>query len=653
MKDYYITWEGNEISQEAVDARNKALGSFRQTYHGVDGNISGRDGFNRADWDSQRGTQPVKHSDIMMKASWVYYDCSLIRNIIDLMADFTGQGLRISHPVKSVERFYRAWYNHINGQEITERFANYLYRYANVVIKKSMGKINKKQRKDMSSASQIIPYSYTFINPAIVEVEGGDLSCFYKEKKYVITIPQAFDTRNSKNPKYSDLQKDIKEAIKKGTPIPLEPETTLVYHYRKDDWCSWAKPILYSVFRDIDMLYRLELADRTALDGAISNIRIFKLGNVEKKLIPTEALFQRLDDVLQSHSPGGTIDIIWDEAISLEESKTTVHQFLGKEKYVPHLEKIYQGLGIPSTLAGATNGAGSTNNFISLKTLLQRLEHGRMILSNFWMNELKQVQEAMGFSKEAIVEFDFSNLTDDTAYKALLIQLADRNLISDELLQHAFNNNPELERARINKEEKQRDKGKRARKPGPYNEGDFEKLVLRDAISKGLINPSKTGIDTIDSLNLKPLPKPDKAEGVPGRPKNKKDSTKRQRQKFNPIGSMGNKLQAKIAYEKITNFLKPIVLKAYKKRALRDLTTAEYHDYDDLRNTMFFNLSNPNILTDEEFKKILGVKINRDFLKKINNLLTSISSSLSRELSQEEKIDIYTIIYNENLQSRT
>jgi hypothetical protein len=68
---------------------------------------------------------------------------------------------------------------------------------------------------------------------------------------------------------------------------------------------------------------------------------------------------------------------------------------------------------------------------------------------------------------------------------------------------------------------------------------------------------------------------------------------------------------------------------------------------------MFFNLSDPTKIGDEELKNLLGVKINRDFLKKINNLVTSIASSLSRELSQEEKIDIYTIIYNENLQSRT
>ncbi len=46
MKDYYISWEGDEMPKEVMDARNKALASFRQTYHGVDGDISGSSSYN-------------------------------------------------------------------------------------------------------------------------------------------------------------------------------------------------------------------------------------------------------------------------------------------------------------------------------------------------------------------------------------------------------------------------------------------------------------------------------------------------------------------------------------------------------------------------------------------------------------------------------
>ena len=46
---------------------------------------------------------------------------------------------------------------------------------------------------------------------------------------------------------------------------------------------------------------------------------------------------------------------------------------LGSEKYTSVLNSIYAGLGVPPTLTGmATNGGGFTNNFISLKTLVER-----------------------------------------------------------------------------------------------------------------------------------------------------------------------------------------------------------------------------------------------------------------------------------------
>ena len=72
--------------------------------------------------------------------------------------------------------------------------------------------------------------------------------------------------------------------------------------------------------------------------------------------------------------------------IELIESKTSVHQFLGEAKYTPHLNSIYAGLGIPPTLTGTYGAAGTTNNFISLKTLTQRLQYGRRVLLEFWNN---------------------------------------------------------------------------------------------------------------------------------------------------------------------------------------------------------------------------------------------------------------------------
>ena len=87
--------------------------------------------------------------------------------------------------------------------------------------------------------------------------------------------------------------------------------------------------------------------------------------------------------------------LVWGPELLFTESNSQVYRFLGSEKYQPVLTNIYAGLGIPPTLTGmASTGGGFTNNYISLKTLVERLEYGRGVLSDFWNQEIEIVQKA-------------------------------------------------------------------------------------------------------------------------------------------------------------------------------------------------------------------------------------------------------------------
>ena len=97
------------------------------------------------------------------------------------------------------------------------------------------------------------------------------------------------------------------------------------------------------------------------------------------------------------------MDLVWGPDIELMETNSNVHQFLGEEKYKPHLNNIYAGLGIPPTLTGTFGTSGTTNNYMSLKTLTQRLEYGRDRLIDFWNKEIAMIQKAMGFKLPATI----------------------------------------------------------------------------------------------------------------------------------------------------------------------------------------------------------------------------------------------------------
>lgn len=710
--DAYITWGDDvESRSQALTKASESLSEYdgiqhasasplylRNDFSNILPGISGKPGLSRSDYDYFRPQEAVPNriKDIIRKADDIYQKVGLVKNVIDLMSDFSAQGIRIVHPNKRIERFYRNWFKKVGGKDRSERFLNNLYRTANVVINRQTAKIGTKTTNDMYKATAAdfneqniqedeiafakkeIPWRYTFIDPCYVEVAAGPLASFVNKKQYSLIVPPHLRKmiNSPKTPQdleiVNKLPPQIIEAAKTKKPYPLDPDKTSVFNYKKDDWQIWAYPIIYAIMDDITVLEKLKLADMAALDGAISNIRIFKLGNLEHKIAPTKAAASKLASILQNNVGGGTMDIVWGPDLELLESKTNVHQFLGEAKYTPHLNNVYAGLGIPPTLTGTYGAAGTTNNFISLKTLTQRLQYGRDVLITFWDQEIKLVQKAMGFRYPAKIEFDRMDLSNEEAEKALLIQLVDRNLISDEFLQRRFGADPEMERVRLNRESKDRDSNRMVNKFGPYANIDNE--MRKIALQLGMATPSEVGLELNDKksgqkthLELKtdleikkakqspqkpsPLGEPPGRPGQ-GRPVNKKDETKRKTKEFAPQTGASLILKANNLQESINDIINPILLDFYHKKNIRSLSQEEYKELDNIKTKILFTI-NPLESNYENAIKTCLASIN-DKNETYNTYLTFIKTlqyNLGRDLTSEEikqsKAYYYASVYSE------
>src|SRR3954471_14076870 len=70
-----------------------------------------RSEFNRYDYYSQRPHDiiPKKFPDIIRACRAMYLRTNVVRNVIDMMTDFACEGLKIVHPDKSVEAFFKVW----------------------------------------------------------------------------------------------------------------------------------------------------------------------------------------------------------------------------------------------------------------------------------------------------------------------------------------------------------------------------------------------------------------------------------------------------------------------------------------------------------------------------------------------------------------
>ena len=677
----YVAW-GEDLAskKEALKTSSESLSEFTgvqktsggmtarfRDYSGLTTNSDGRPGLSRSDYDYFRPGEavPVKQKDIIARAEEIYQRVGLVKNIIDLMGDFAVQGIRLSHRNKRIERFYRKWFKKISGKDRSERFLNNLYKTGNVIINKQTAKINLKVTEslykslgspdlqiididDVKIGKKEIPWRYTFIDPLVVEVASGPLAAFVQKKQYQLILPAGL-RKLINSPKtdadrsiINSLPAQIIEAAKNKKPYPLEPDKTLVFHYKKDDWQAWAYPMIYAIMDDINVIEKLKLADMAALDGAISNIRIFKLGSLEHKIAPTKAATAKLAQILGNNVGGGTMDLVWGPDIELLESNTNVHNFLGEGKYVPHLNSIYAGLGIPPTLTGTFGASGTTNNFISLKTLTQRLQYGRDILVQFWENEIALVQKAMD----------------------------DRNLISDELLQTRFGFDPEMEKTRLNREIRERHSDRMAPKAGPWHDPQFENSLKKIALQSGSVAPSQVGLELEKkksgekaalemktSQNTTKLVK-DSSESLPkeageGRPKLSKDSKQRKQKKFTPQTGASLLIWASQAQEKISEVINPILLEFYSKKNLRTLSKQEIEESENTRTKVLFSFQPFSQITEDKIVSAFSNINNPEFstvMSTYNNWLNNLKHQLHKELSVDEtkqaKASFYCSVYS-------
>ena len=623
IEENFITWNDNDHSskEKALSQLSKSVDDYSSinktsAYHyrnflDLEPNKSVRPGFTAYDYYSFRPEEsvPAQQKRIIKMCMDAYDKVGIIRNVIDLMGDFGCQGINIVHESKSVEDFYQQWFKKVDGKERSERFLNNLYRTGNVIIYRSTASITPEIVKYMKSFAadirveipnvekNVIPWRYNFFNPLSVDLRDGALNIFLGKKFFEISSSKFFDNFKDGIPQniLETLPTELKKQVSSGKrSIPLNPEKLSVFYYKKDDWNFWANPMTYAILDDIIMLEKMRLADLSALDGAISNIRLWTLGNLEHQILPNKAAINKLRNILASNVGGGTMELVWGPELTYTESNSQVYKFLGSEKYQSVLNSIYAGLGVPPTLTGmANNGGGFTNNFISLKTLVERLQYGRDLLIKFWEKEAEIVRKAMGFRKSPHIVFDQMSLSDEASEKQLLIQLADRDIISHETVLERFKEIPSVEKVRLQRENKERESESLPEKIGPFSPPEI-----------------KAPVST-------PQASPDN-----GRPLNKRDTKPRKKRVDTPKSTPGVAslfVWTQNAYEEISSSINEAYLQTKNKANMRQLTRGEVAELENIKLHALVNVQVFDELSIDKIKAAICSEKNipNDFRKTI------------------------------------
>ena len=651
-----ITWNDSDASSKATafqqfsEAGEQYAGVTKANHYrdfkDIEPNRTVRPGFRTSDYHAFRPDErvPYRQKRAIKMCMDAYEKVGIIRNVIDLMGDFGCQGINIVHENKSVEKFYQQWFKKCSGKERSERFLNLLYRAGQVPVYRSYANLTPEVVKYVKSIGQDItvevpnfernqiPWRYNFFNPVSLEVKDSNINLFLGTKNFQISPSSFLDNfKDGAVPArmLDTLPTDVKQKIQNGErKITLDPERLSMFYYKKDDWSNWANPLIYAILDDVIMLEKMRLADLSALDGAISNIRLWTLGNLDHKILPNKAAINKLRDILASNVGGGTMELVWGPELTYTESNSQVYKFLGSEKYQSVLNSIYAGLGVPPTLTGmAGNGGGFTNNFISLKTLVERLQYGRDQLTAFWEKECEIVRKAMGFRKSPHIVYDQMSLSDESSEKNLLIQLADRDIISHETVLERFKEVPSVEKMRLRREDKARDSEALPEKAGPFHP------------------PQRPEEPKEQEANFDKIEKTNDSDVSPGRPLFKKDEEPRKKRVEKPKSKPGVAeliTWVNDSFDKISEITTAAYLGVLNKKNMRGLAKSQFEELEQLKLHVLTNIKPLSEVTTTEIQKVIGStkKMPKAFSDSMKTSNISLSN-LNTESFRRQAISCY------------
>lgn len=685
---------GECVDEYAGISHGSSFNYQQRTFVNMEPNVSVKSEYNRGDYEYYRPNERLPRTQIDKVSACLkaYDDFGIVRNIFDLMGDFGSQGIRVAHPNKKVEKFLQDWFEVVKGKERSNMFLNLLYRCGNVIVRRLEGKISMKTVREWSKGEmgapnveldkiekRVVPLKYIYYTPQAIEILGGQIAAFASKPIYALKLNGIKNSiKNSMAVKENVVEEivktlpvEIQEALRNGAKyIILDQNNVFGYFYKKNDWDVWATPLLAPVLKDLYQLDKLKLADLSALDGVISSIRLWNLGHFDgvNSVLPTKATMSKLRNILANNISGGVMDLVWGPELTFKESDSKSYNFLGEEKYKATLNAIYTGLGIPQSLVGG-GGPAMTNNYMSLKTLVERLEYGRELLTSFWKQELKRVQRAMGHKEPGVIIFDEMVLSDEAAQNNLLLQMIDRNILSDETVRDRMKINNDIEEVRIKREHKDRGT-KLPPKAGQFHNAQHTEDMKKIALQSGNVTPTEVGVDLLPrkpgektpnekqlELKKEKLAKT-KKKGSPldGRPAGSKDKSKRKKKKVLPktkgeqFDFVNLTLWAEASHKEVSDIVSKSVLEGLNKKNLRMLTEDEFSGLEELKFHVFANLNPFDKISPEKVYSILEGPslVKSDVLSIYKQLSTEFIKVRQNKPTVEEdrKIQISAYILN-------
>lgn len=574
------------------------------------------------DGSTERGSTSVTNTNLIKDrvgaCREMYENVGIIGNIIDIMVDFALEGVTFVHESKPIENFYRNWQNKVHLRKILENVLKCIFRDANVPILTRRGTISKEEvsryRKAFAQDSifvsetpqeALIPYEYEILDFLRFDKDGGDL---LNMTRYTYRIATS-DIKMLKQPRTQSEKSRVEtlrnsmtqeewDYLLKTNKMILDPSRVNVLYYKKDDFKKWANPLLWRVVGDVKFKSLLRDMDISVVESVTNALVVIKLGNTPEGFPPRKEEFSKMVSMLKNPTKSKTI--VWNDLIEIIDSYPPVEKILGKEKYEQVDDDIRSGLGISEILVNG-EGGNYANSYLSVKTLMERLEGARETLLEWLESESVKIAKAMKFRKPATVRMRHMSLLNAEAERQFMLELYDHHLLSAQTLLSNVGENPEVEMKRMKEEDDVRE--------GLQDDFPF---VLRK-VDK--YNPSIISQDGKDNGEIKESPSSQGPRGEAGGRPNGEEEGQRDVKNVRPQGSKTaasiviNKkyyLQARSRFDVLYKMFAKALVKKRRYNVEIDMTDEDREIIYSAIDKIMCSLLNKEDYTEDNIKAILS-----------------------------------------------
>lgn len=367
-----------------------------------------------------------------------YYNYGPLRNVIDLMVDFSATDLYLKGSTAKIRKFYQAWFNKIGINNLVTQFFREYYRSGNVFLYKHNAKLKESDLRNLvkiysgtSVASAVLPVRYVILNPADIQSTGtmsmGIAKTYYKRLS-------DYELERLKNPRtpedkevFDSLDEDVKKQIKSGVAqalIPLPMKDITYIGYCRLSYEPFAVPFAYPVLEDINYKLELKKIDMALSRSVQNSVLLVNVGDPENGVNQNNII--AIQKILESQTVSRALIADW--TVKAEFKNPDISELLSPEKYTIVDRDI--NISINNILVGEEKFANSKNK---IDVFIARLEQGRKVfIEEFLKLEMAKVAEEMGFDSVPQVYFDNIVLTDDVNRMRIHSRLVELGVLTPE-----------------------------------------------------------------------------------------------------------------------------------------------------------------------------------------------------------------------------